>query len=53
MRLDDAVEQVAADETKVAVNSREGTLDESPVVGIKVWKVGVGVMEVGDSHYEG
>lgn len=48
MLLDDAVEKVLADETKVSVNSGESTLDVGPsLVGI-VGKVGVMVVEVGD-----
>lgn len=51
VRLDDAVEEVAADEAKVAVDGREGALDEGPVLGVEVGKVGVGVVEVGDGDY--
>lgn len=50
MGLDDAVEEVAADETKVAVDGREGALDEGPVVGVEVGEVGVRVVEVRDGH---
>ena len=53
MRLDDAVEEVAADEAKVAVNRRQGALDEGPVVGVEVREVGVRVVEVGDGDCEG
>lgn len=46
--VDDAVEEVTADEAKVAVDGGEGTLDEGPVLGVEVGNVGVGVVEVGD-----
>lgn len=49
--LDDAVEEVAADEAKVAVAGREGALDEGPVVGVEVGDVRVSVVEVGDGDY--
>lgn len=51
MRLDDAVEEVAADEAKVAVDGREGALDEGPVLSVEVGDVGVRVVEVGDGDY--
>lgn len=51
VRLDDAVEEVAADEAKVAVDGREGALDEGPVLSVEVGDVGVRVVEVGDGDY--
>ena len=51
MRLDDAVEEVAADEAEVAVDGREGALDEGPVLSVEVGDVGVRVVEVGDGDY--
>lgn len=46
--VNDAVEEVAADEAKVAVNGGEGALDVGPALGVKVGDVGVVVVEVGD-----
>lgn len=49
--LDDAVEEISADEAKVAVDGGEGALDVGPVVGVKVGELGVGVVEVGNGNY--
>jgi hypothetical protein len=49
--VNDAVEEVAADEAKVAVNRGQGALDEGPAVGLEVVDLGVGVMEIGDGNY--
>lgn len=46
--LNDAVEEVAADETKLAVNGGNGALDKGPVLSIIVRHILVGVVEVGD-----
>ncbi len=46
--LNDAVEQVSANEAKVAINGRESTLDEGPILGIKMREIGMRVMEVGN-----
>lgn len=51
MGVDDAVEEVAADEAKVAVNRGQGALDEGPAVGLEVVDLGVGVVQVGDGNY--
>lgn len=48
MGLDDAVQEVAADEAELAVNSRGGTTDKVPLLGGVVGERGVGVLEVGD-----
>lgn len=48
--VDDAVEEVAADKTKVAVDRSKRTLDKGPAVGLEVVDVGVRVMEIGDGH---
>lgn len=50
MGLDDAVEEVAADEAKVAVDGGEGALDEGPVLGVEVREVRVRVVEVGNGN---
>jgi hypothetical protein len=34
--VDDAMEEVAADEAKVAIDSGEGALDEGPALGLEV-----------------
>lgn len=48
--LDDTVEEVLANESEVAVNGGQGTLDESPTVLVVVVDVRVVVVEVGDSN---
>lgn len=50
--LDDTVEQMLADEAKVAVNRGDGALDEGPVLGVVVRDIDVGVVEVGDGDCE-
>lgn len=49
--VNDAVEEVAADEAKVAVDGGEGALDVGPALGVKVGDVGVVVVEVGDGDW--
>lgn len=46
--LNDAVEEVAADETELAVNGRGGTTSEGPSLAVVVGKGRVGVLEEGD-----
>ena len=48
--LDDAVKEIAADETELAVDSGSGSASEGPGVGVVVRKRGVGVLEVGDGN---
>lgn len=48
VRLDDAVQELAADEAKLAVNGRGGTACVGPGVGVVVGERGVGVLKVGD-----
>lgn len=49
--LNDAVEDVAADETEFPVHGRGSALDESPVLGLVVGRLRVSVVEVCDSDY--
>jgi hypothetical protein len=51
MLLDDAVEDVLADEAKVAVNGGQGALDEGPAVLVVVGNLGVVMVEVGDGDW--
>jgi hypothetical protein len=51
MVLNDAVEDVAANEAKFTVNSRKGTLDESPLVCLVVRRLGMSVVQVGNGNY--
>jgi hypothetical protein len=51
MVLDNAVEDVAADEAKLAVDGRHGTLDERPVVRIVMRRLLVGVVQVRDGDW--
>ena len=44
--LDDAVENVAADETEVTVDSGCCALEESPLVGFVVGSLRMGVMKI-------
>lgn len=46
--LNDAVKQVAANKSKLSVDSGQGTLDKGPVLGRIVRHLHVGVVEVGD-----
>lgn len=48
--LNDAVEEVAADEAELAVNGGSGTADEVPLLLNVVRKGGVGVLEVGNGN---
>ena len=48
--LNDTVENVLANETELAVNSGESTLDVGPALGGVVRKLGVVVVEVGDGN---
>lgn len=50
--FDDTVEDVAADEAKVAVDGGSSSLDESPLVGLVVHSLGMGMVQVGDSHWK-
>lgn len=46
--LDDAVEEVLANETELTVNGGESTLDVGPALSGVVRNIGVVVVEVGD-----
>lgn len=48
--LDNAVEQVATDEAKLAVNGCSGTLDEGPFFTGIVRQGRIGVLEEGDGN---
>lgn len=48
--LDDAVEDVATNEAKLAINSGKSTLDKRPGVRIVVRSLWVGVVQVGDGN---
>lgn len=50
VRLDDAVQQLAADETELAVNGGGGAAGVGPAVGAVVGQRGVGVLEEGDGN---
>lgn len=50
VELDDAVEEVLANPAKLAVDSGQSALHESPVLGVVVGDLNVGVVEVGDSN---
>ena len=49
--LDDAVEEVAADETEFTVDGGGGAADVVPGRGLVVGERRVGVLEVGDGNY--
>lgn len=49
--LDNAVEDVTANEAEFTVNGGHGALDESPVLGIVVSRILVGVVQIGDGNY--
>lgn len=48
--LDDAVEDVATDETEIAVDGGSRSLDESPVLGLVVRCLRVSVVEISDGN---
>jgi hypothetical protein len=48
--LDDAVEEVLANETELAVNGGESTLDIGPALSGVVRDIGVVVVKVGDGN---
>jgi hypothetical protein len=50
--LDNAVEESAANEAKLTVDSSSGTTDVVPACSSVVRKGWVGVLEVGDSNYD-
>ena len=52
MCLDDSVEEISANEAEIAINCGEGTLDEGPVLGIKVGEIGMRVVQVSNSNWE-
>lgn len=49
--LDDAVQQVAADETKLAVDGRGGALDKGPLLAGVVGQGRVGVLQESDGNW--
>lgn len=51
VRLDDAVEDVAADEAEVPVDGGGGAADVVPAAGLVVGEGGIGVLEVGDCDW--
>lgn len=51
VRLDDAVEKVAADETALAINSGGGASDKVPLLSVVVRQGRVGVLEEGNGHW--
>ena len=50
MSLDDAMEELTANEAEFAVNGGGGATSEVPNVTGIVWEGGIGMLEVGDGH---
>lgn len=50
MRLDNAVQQVAADEAELAVDGRSGAADKVPLLLGVVGQGGIGVLQVCDGN---
>jgi hypothetical protein len=50
MGLDDAVEEVTADESELAIDSGRGATDKVPLLSGVVRERGVGVLEEGDGN---
>jgi translation elongation factor EF-G len=48
--IDDAVEEVLANEAEIAVNGGQSALDEGPAIGLEVVDLGVRVVQVGDGN---
>lgn len=52
MRLDDAVEEVTADEAALTVNGGSGAADKVPLLGVVVRESRVSVLEEGNGDCE-
>lgn len=50
VRLDDAVQQVAADEAHLTIDGGSGASDEIPLVGGVVGERGIGVLQESDGN---
>lgn len=48
--LNDAVEKMAPDEAKVAIDSSQRTLDKCPVLGLEMRNVNVSMVKVSDGN---
>lgn len=51
MGFDDAVEELPADETKLAIYRSSSTTGKVPRVRFIMWKRRIGVLEKGDGHF--
>jgi len=49
--LDDAVEELTADKSKFAIDSRGGATDVGPGLASVMWERWVGVLKIGDSNW--
>lgn len=50
VELNDAVEQVTANEAKLSVDGSKSTLDEGPALGLVMVHLQVGVVQVSDGN---
>lgn len=48
--VDDAMEDVTANETEITIDSCQGSRNERPALGLVVWDILVRVVKVGDSN---
>ncbi len=48
--LNDAVEEMASNEAKVAIDSGQRALDKGPVLSLKVRNIYMGVVQVGNGN---
>lgn len=48
--VDDAMEDVSANETEITIDGGQGARNERPALGVVVRDLLVGVMEVGDGN---
>lgn len=51
MSLDDVMEEVLANESKVAINGAGSPFHECPALVFKMWNIDVVVVKVGDGNY--
>ena len=52
MVLNDAVEKMAPNEAKIAIDSGQCTLDKSPMLGLEMRNIYMGVVQIGDSNWK-
>lgn len=49
--FNDAMEEMASNETEVSIHCCKGALDEGPMLCVKVRHIGMGMMQIGDGDW--